>query len=70
MTVVAVDGPVGSGKSTVARRVAGRLGFVYLDTGAMYRAVGLLASEAGVSLDDEDAVVAAATAACMPVSAT
>ena len=38
MTVVAVDGPVGSGKSTVALRVAARLGYVYLDTGAMYRA--------------------------------
>ena len=63
MTVVAVDGPVGSGKSTVARRVAARLGYVYLDTGAMYRAVGLLASEAGVSLDDEAAVVAVARAA-------
>jgi cytidylate kinase len=46
MTVVAIDGPVGSGKSTVARRVAGRLGYLYLDTGAMYRAVGLLATEA------------------------
>ena len=51
MTVVAIDGPVGSGKSTVARRVAARLGYVYLDTGAMYRAVGLLATEAGVPLD-------------------
>ena len=40
MTVVAIDGPTGSGKSTVARRVAGRLGYLYLDTGAMYRAVG------------------------------
>jgi len=58
MSVVAVDGPVGSGKSTVARRVATRLGYVYLDTGAMYRAVGLLATEAGVALDDEAAVVA------------
>ncbi len=57
MTVVAVDGPVGSGKSTVARRVAARLGFVYLDTGAMYRAVGLLASEAGAPPDDEEAVL-------------
>jgi len=63
MTVVAVDGPVGSGKSTVARRVAARLGYVYLDTGAMYRAVGLLASEEGVGLDDEDAVVALARSA-------
>jgi cytidylate kinase len=57
MTVVAVDGPGGSGKSTVARRVAERLGYVYLDTGAMYRAVGLLAAEAGVDLSDESAVV-------------
>jgi CMP/dCMP kinase len=63
MTVVAIDGPVGSGKSTVARRVATRLGYVYLDTGAMYRAVGLLATEAGVSLDDESAVLDAAAAA-------
>jgi CMP/dCMP kinase len=60
VTVVAVDGPVGSGKSTVARRVAGRLGYIYLDTGAMYRAVGLLAAEGGVRLDDEEAVVAIA----------
>ena len=63
MTVVAIDGPVGSGKSTVARRVAGRLGYLYLDTGAMYRAVGLLASEAGVQLDDEAAVLPVAAAA-------
>ena len=60
MTVAAVDGPVGSGKSTVALRAARRLGYIYLDTGAMYRAVGLLAGEAGVPLDDEDAVVAVA----------
>jgi cytidylate kinase len=63
MTVVAIDGPVGSGKSTVARRVAGRLGYLYLDTGAMYRAVGLLATEAGVRLDDEAAVLPVAAAA-------
>jgi cytidylate kinase len=63
MTVVAVDGPVGSGKSTVARHVAARLGYVYLDTGAMYRAVGLLSTEAGVRLDDEEAVVALARSA-------
>jgi len=63
MTVVAIDGPTGSGKSTVARRVADRLGYLYLDTGAMYRAVGLLATEAGVMLDDEAAVVPIAAAA-------
>ena len=56
MTVVAIDGPVGSGKSTVARLAAERLGFLYLDTGAMYRGIGLLATEAAVSLDDEAAV--------------
>ena len=56
MTVVAIDGPVGSGKSTVARRVAERLGYLYLDTGAMYRAVGLLATEAGADLSDESVV--------------
>ncbi|MCX6372148.1 MAG: (d)CMP kinase [Actinobacteria bacterium] len=63
MTVVAVDGPVGSGKSTVVRRAAARLGYVYLDTGAMYRAVGLLAMEAGVALDDEEGLVALARGA-------
>jgi len=61
--VVAIDGPSGSGKSSVARRVAARLGYVYLDTGAMYRAVGVLAREAGVPLDDETAVVAVAAGA-------
>lgn len=63
MTVVAIDGPVGSGKSTVARRVAERLGYLYLDTGAMYRAVGLLATEAGAALADERAVLPLAAAA-------
>ena len=48
MTVVAIDGPAGAGKSTVARAVAGALGFTYLDTGAMYRAVALAAAERGV----------------------
>ncbi len=61
--VVAIDGPGGAGKSTVARTVAERLGFEYLDTGAMYRAVGLLAAEAGVALDDEAAVTRVAAAA-------
>ncbi len=47
MTVVAIDGPAGAGKSTVARAVAEDLGFTYLDTGAMYRSVALAASERG-----------------------
>jgi cytidylate kinase len=50
--VVAIDGPAGAGKSTIARRVASRLGFVYIDTGAMYRAVGLWALRTGVDLED------------------
>jgi CMP/dCMP kinase len=48
VTVVAIDGPAGAGKSTVARAVADELGFTYLDTGAMYRAVALAATERGV----------------------
>ena len=48
MTVVAIDGPAGAGKSTVARAVAKQLDFTYLDTGAMYRAVALAARERGV----------------------
>ena len=48
MTVVAIDGPAGAGKSTVARAVADALGFIYLDTGAMYRSVALVATERGV----------------------
>jgi len=47
MTVVAIDGPAGAGKSTVARAVARALGFTYLDSGAMYRSVALAASERG-----------------------
>jgi len=50
--IIAIDGPVGSGKSTVARRVAELLGYLHLDSGAMYRAVALGALRAGVALDD------------------
>lgn len=53
---VAIDGPAGAGKSTVAREAARRLGYVYIDTGAMYRAVGLLAVRRGISLDDAAAL--------------
>ena len=60
MTVVAIDGPAGAGKSTVARAVALRLGFQYLDTGAMYRAVALAALEEGVDPTDEEALTALA----------
>ena len=50
--IIAIDGPVGSGKSTVARRVAELLGYLYVDTGAMYRALALKASHEDVPADD------------------
>jgi cytidylate kinase len=49
---IAIDGPAGAGKSTLARRVAAKLGFLYIDTGAMYRAVALWALRTGVALSD------------------
>ena len=54
--IIAIDGPAGSGKSTVARGLAERLGFRYLDTGAMYRALTWLALEEAVGLDDGPAL--------------
>jgi cytidylate kinase len=54
--IVAVDGPAGSGKSSICYKVAGRIGWTYINTGAIYRAVGLIAARAGVNLDDETAV--------------
>lgn len=56
MLNVAIDGPAGAGKSSVAREVAARHGMLYLDTGALYRAVGLRALEAGADTRDEAAV--------------
>jgi cytidylate kinase len=50
--IIAIDGPAGAGKSTIARSLAGRLGFTYIDTGAMYRAVALWALQASIDLDD------------------
>jgi len=58
--VIAIDGPVGSGKSTAARRVAQLLGYVYVDTGAMYRAFALKALKRGVPLDDTEKLIALA----------
>ena len=49
--IIAIDGPVGSGKSTLARRVAEMMGYIYIDTGAMYRAVALKALRRGISFD-------------------
>lgn len=58
MLTIAMDGPVGAGKSTIADEVARRLNILHLDTGAMYRAVGLAVKKAGVDMNDEQAVVA------------
>jgi len=54
--VIAVDGPAGAGKSSASRALARRLGFGYVDTGAMYRAVGVLAAERGIDPDDAAAL--------------
>ncbi len=54
---IAIDGPSGAGKSTIARRLAKELGFMYIDTGAMYRAIGLYAAEQGLAIGDTAAVI-------------
>jgi cytidylate kinase len=54
--IVAIDGPAGAGKSTVARQLARRLGFTIIDTGAIYRSVALAAQRAGISWEDDDAL--------------
>lgn len=54
--IIAIDGPAGSGKSTVAKEVAKMIGFHYLDTGAMYRSVAWLAIHRGIELDDQEAL--------------
>lgn len=53
---IAIDGPAGAGKSTVAKRLASKLGLRYLDTGAMYRCVALAAMRAGIATDDHEAL--------------
>lgn len=55
-TNIAIDGPAGAGKSTIAKRAASELGFIYVDTGALYRTLGVFALEEGVSFDDIDAI--------------
>ncbi len=65
--VIAIDGPVGSGKSTMARRLAATLGLLYIDSGAMYRAMGWQAIAAGVPLEDTRGVTALAARTDMRV---
>jgi cytidylate kinase len=65
--VIAIDGPSGAGKGTVARAVASRLGYRHVDSGAMYRAVGWKALRDGVPLDDEAAVARLAEASVIHV---
>lgn len=58
MISIAIDGPSGAGKSTISRKAAEKFGFIYVDTGAIYRTIGLATKIRGVSLDDTAAVVA------------
>lgn len=58
--IIAIDGPTAAGKSTAGKTLAARLGYTYIDSGAMYRAVGLAAVERSVGLDDADALTALA----------
>ena len=66
-TVIAIDGPSGVGKGTVARALAAALGYRHVDTGAMYRAVAWRALQLGVDLDDEEAVVRVVQTAAIDV---
>jgi CMP/dCMP kinase len=68
--VIAIDGPSGAGKGTVARAVAGQLGYRHMDSGAMYRAVGWKALRDGVALDDEEGLAALAGASRVEITAT
>ena len=57
MKIIAIDGPSGSGKGTVAKEVAKRLGYTYVDTGAMYRCVSLKSLREGLEEKDEEGIV-------------
>ena len=54
---IAIDGPAGAGKSTIARFAAKELGYIYVDTGALYRTIGLAAQRRGYAADDKEAVI-------------
>ena len=68
--IIAIDGPSGAGKGTVARAIAAELGYRHIDSGAMYRAVGWKAIRDGVPLEDETAVTALAECSRIDVSST
>ena len=68
MRIIAIDGPAGAGKSTIARALAARLGLQYLDTGAMYRAITFAAMQREISLDDAATIGSLARAATLEVS--
>lgn len=68
MRIIAIDGPAGAGKSTIARALAARLGLQYLDTGAMYRAITFAAMQRDISLDDTAAIGSLAREATLDVS--
>ena len=67
MNVIAIDGPAGAGKSTIARALAARLGLDYLDTGAMYRAITFAAIERCIPVDDVPAVAELARSVTLDV---
>ena len=56
VSIIAIDGPAASGKSTLGAELARRLGYLYVDTGAMYRAATLTVLQRSIAVDDEDAV--------------
>lgn len=56
---IAIDGPAGAGKSTIAKSIAKKLGFIYVDTGAMYRAMALYLIRAGIASDDREGIIGA-----------
>lgn len=68
--IIAIDGPSGVGKGTVARAIAAELGYRHVDSGAMYRAVGWKALQLGVTLDQEDTLSGLATDSTIEISAT
>ncbi|MDD3428780.1 MAG: (d)CMP kinase [Oscillospiraceae bacterium] len=65
MISIAIDGPSGAGKSTLAKRLAKQLGYIYVDTGAMYRAIGLYALQHGIDVKNETAVQATLADICI-----